>query len=171
MLILTSNVTKSSNSSGQGGDSSSGVYPISYNWLSGSAEKKKKQNKNITKRKHAPSNEERQDSRRTRTCSCTHQCLQLSERTSASRHPTTTGAGRQLAEVLEAHCRSDVARTCIHPYPAMVSAPFPGFFPMSVSCILLVFSQKALILLWAGNTLDLCVTANYHGNRRESSLH
>lgn len=53
----------------------------------------------------------------------------------------------------------------------MVSLPFPGFFPTSVSCNLLVFSQKALILQWVGNTLDLCVTANYHGNRRESRLH
>lgn len=53
----------------------------------------------------------------------------------------------------------------------MVSIPFPSFFSISASCILLFFSQKALILLWAGNTLDLCVTANYHGNRRESRLH
>lgn len=66
---------------------------------------------------------------------------------------------------------SEGAGAWTHPYPAMVSIPFPAFFPNSISCILLFFSQKALILLWAGNTLDLCVTANYHGNRRESRLH
>lgn len=42
VLTLASNVTKSSNSSGQAGASSSGVYPISYSWLSGSAEENEK---------------------------------------------------------------------------------------------------------------------------------
>lgn len=53
-FVLASNVTKSSNSSGQAGVSSSGVYPISYSWLSGSAEGRKNR---ITKRKPAPPNE------------------------------------------------------------------------------------------------------------------
>lgn len=65
---------------------------------------------------------------------------------------------------------SDGAGSWIHPYPSMPSIPFLSFFPISVSCILLFFSQKALILLWAGNAWDVCVTAKCHGNGGEGRL-
>lgn len=61
--------------------------------------------------------------------------------------------GKQLG------CCSHVAPCCSYganaqtwPYPTMLSAASPAFIPISASCILLIFSQKAPTLLWAGNT-------------------
>jgi len=123
-LILASNVTKSSNSSGQAGASSSGVYPISYNWLSGSAEENKKERESPEGNAHPQLKDSfgRHDSSRTRTSSCTHQCLRLSERTSASRHPTTTSGGRQLGRLLP-------GRAPTRPLAAPMGLA-PGFIPI-----------------------------------------
>lgn len=176
-FVLASNVTKSSNSSGQAGASSSGVYPISYSWLSGSAEGKRNR---ITERKPAPPNdgqlwETRQQKDKNfllhplvPSVFGKEPCLQAPHLQEGEGNL----GGCSWQRSYEALCCSHGASAWIRPHPAMVSVSFPGFFPMSVSCIPFFFSsQKALILLWAGNTLVLCVTANYHGNSREGRRH